>query len=245
MTLPGHGAECPFQRLETCNGMLLVARMGSIHTYAYDKADDKFKYLWTWKAHSPNGEPPSPLGSALPADVRNEEALSQLAGLEVLDEVLQPPAKRRRVEEMTESLETHELSSQNSAKEKDKADDKAGDPQPDVKSDKARYSRVVSCMKATGDHIVATTYHDKAIWVLKLHSSGRLEVLSQRYVIINPSTVALASTINPFLESCRSAQLPLIYLERTQLSARTSLGTFTPYHCFRQERIRLRTNLQH
>lgn len=180
MSIPGHESDCPFQRLETCNDMLLVARMGSIHTYTYDRADDRFKYLWTWKAPAPDGSPPSPRGSALPEDARNMDSPSNPDGQGGLEDVIEPSAKRRRLEGAGDASETPVTVSSNGAEENGRTDSKAGSPQPNGSSEESRYSRIVCCMKATRDHLVATTYHDKAVRVFKVNPNGRLELLSER-----------------------------------------------------------------
>ncbi|QPH01344.1 hypothetical protein C2857_005543 [Epichloe festucae Fl1] len=188
----------PYNRVQTTRNILFATRGGKIHSFNLSDST----HLSTWQhpdvekfanaCNKDNSKPQNGTGDAPAAPETGKEAS-------------EPPAKRQKTaqgEELNAPPDNVEDSkageaSQNRGMKQGKKKGKKQSKGPSH-GDKSRMGRVVdrpliTLMTCTSDgqHLVAVSGHDKAVWVFEHNGHGRLTQLSQRVMPKRPSSITL------------------------------------------------------
>lgn len=204
--------KLPYNRLKPCGRVLFAAKGGRIHSFGLNDGS----HLSTWehpdvkkRAESQTRSQPEPesdmrTGEPTPNSAHNEDDQEPDANNE-------PPTKKQKLTGDSESgqakddtvMEMDEPATEDQSKEtepksrrqkkRERRDRKTG---PNLRQNygKVPDQPVITHMMvtSTGSHLVATSGHDKTIWVFEHDGNGTLTQLSQRFVpvpVLFPSLV--------------------------------------------------------
>ena len=160
----------PYQRIEVRKDILLAARGLDIHTFSIRSGAHLSSWQYPKLACGTGGNPEQKAKS--PAGEVGEEDISD------------PPAKRRKIEESGSERRAKHNEGENEQgqtmdrKEESTKKNKTRQKAPPQPPEQAMICLIVST--TDGKHVVAATSHNKVIWVLEHDGNGNLKDISQR-----------------------------------------------------------------